>query len=86
MPLCLLRITDPTYTTKTNPNKIIVQIMIKTGPANPAKTPPNLKSFCSSNPVEYAIAFGGVETGKNKAHDAANPITSGNKRGINPSP
>ena len=52
--------------------------MIITGPVNPATIPPNLKSFCSNFPVLNAIAFGGVEIGKNSAAEALKPITNGN--------
>ena len=48
------------------------------GPVKPATIPPNLKSFWTSLPVLKAIAFGGVEIGKNKAADALKPITKGN--------
>ncbi len=48
------------------------------GPTIPATNPPARKSFCSNFPVLKAIAFGGVEIGKNKAAEALNPITKGN--------
>ena len=35
-----------------------------------------------SNPVLYAMAFGGVETGRKRAHDAERPITSGRMSGF----
>ena len=51
--------------------------IITTGPIIPATRPPARKSFCSSLPVLNAMAFGGVEIGKNKAAEALNPITKG---------
>ena len=47
-----------------NTNKITI-----TGPAKPISTPPNLNSFCSNMPVLKAMALGGVETGRSKAHE-----------------
>ena len=47
---------------------------ITAGPTSPIKEPPIRKSFCSINPVLYAIALGGVETGRNNAVDADNPM------------
>ena len=44
------------------------------GPSIPIKIPPILKSFCSSNPVLYTIALGGVDTGRNNAVEVARPI------------
>lgn len=41
----------------------------------PATIPPCLKSFRLIFPVLYAIALGGVDTGKNKAAEALNPMT-----------
>ena len=51
--------------------------MIIIGPINPATIPPNLKSFCVILPVLKAIAFGGVEIGKNKDVEALKPMTKG---------
>ena len=51
--------------------------MITMGPIMPAKNPPARKSFCSSLPVLNAMAFGGVDIGKNKAAEALSPITNG---------
>ena len=47
---------------------------ITAGPTNPIKEPPIRKSFCSIIPVLYAIALGGVETGRNNAVEADNPM------------
>ena len=44
------------------------------GPSSPTNIPPILKSFCSSNPVLKAIAFGGEDTGKNIAVEAENAM------------
>jgi len=52
------------------------------GPKSPIISPPNLKSFCSNLPVLYAIAFGGVEIGKNNAVEAQSPMTTGRIIGL----
>ena len=51
--------------------------IITIGATIPATIPPYLKSFCVNRPVLNAIAFGGVEIGKNNAADALNAITVG---------
>ena len=52
------------------------------GPTIPKTKPPNLKSFCSSFPVLYAMALGGVDMGKKRAVEAQKPITRGNTMGF----
>ena len=44
------------------------------GPSIAIRMPPILKSFCSSKPVLYTIALGGVDTGRNNAVEVARPI------------
>ena len=56
----------------------IHQSITTNGPNSPTNIPPNLKSDCLSIPVLKAIAFGGVETGSNNAHEAESPIINGN--------
>jgi hypothetical protein len=51
------------------------QAMMSAGPSTPTSIPPRRKSLCSISPVEYAIAFGGVETGRKSAVEAERPIT-----------
>ena len=50
----------------------------------PTTDPPNLKSACLMRPVLNAMAFGGVDTGRNSAQEAQRPITTGNIRGLGP--
>ena len=52
----------------------ITQRIASNGPSRPTSMPPILKSFCSSNPVLNAIAFGGDDTGRNMAVEAANAM------------
>lgn len=40
-------------------------------------TPPKRNSDCLIKPVLKAMAFGGVETGKNNAQEALSPMTKG---------
>ena len=58
------------------------QIVMIIGPNNPKRVPPYRKSFCSSLPVLYAIALGGVDIGKYKAAEALKPITKGKIAGF----
>ena len=61
-----------------------VHIIINIGPVRPTNTPPSLNSFCSTMPVLYTMALGGVETGRSSAQDAHKPITRGNITGLTP--
>lgn len=54
------------------------------GPSNPINNPPGKNSFCPTIPILKATAFGGVETGSNKAQEADNPITTGKKATLAP--
>lgn len=51
--------------------------ILRIGPRKPMIIPPKRNSDCLIKPVLNAIAFGGVDTGKNNAQDALNPITNG---------
>ena len=48
----------------------------------PIETPPSRNSDCLIKPVLNAIAFGGVDTGSNKAQEALSAITKGNTAGL----
>src|SRR5690606_15497684 len=61
-----------------------VHRMIRIGPVMPITTPPSRNSFCSTIPVLYTMALGGVETGNSRAHEAHNPITRGKIAGLTP--
>lgn len=51
--------------------------MIIAGPNNPINNPPGKNSFWPTIPILKATAFGGVDTGSNKAQDADKPIITG---------
>ena len=56
--------------------KMVYKIIIA-GPNKPTNIPPGKNSFCFTIPILKATAFGGVDTGSNKAQEADRPIITG---------